>query len=380
MKKLKKLFPFIIIAASIIVVVCIAFSNKELENAWDVLFTLNPLWLILALVAWFAYVFFDGMTYYAFLKNQGYKIKITEAIYLSIIGYYYSDITPGATGGQPMQVYEMKKKDIPVGIGTSTITVRFIMNQFATCVIVVLLWAFNKGFVDEQLGSIQGFYIAGFLVNFIVIPVVLLAVIFPKWLVKVCEGIIKLGAKIKLIKDKESAKESVNKVIVSYRESFKNLLKQPKQLVLQFIISILCMLGLFFVTYFVYRAFGLSEVSWYRILAITVLLFVSASYTPLPGASGANEGGFMVYFAGIFPDKTIGLALLVWRFITFYLFLIIGPIVTLVSQIRLSRKQRLEEGGKVKTKDVLKEHVKFSNRMDEIENIKQEIEEEKENN
>jgi glycosyltransferase 2 family protein len=84
----------------------------------------------------------------------------------------------------------------------------------------------------------------------------------------------------------------------------------------------------------VYHAFGLSGVHWYQLLAMAFLLFTSASYTPLPGASGAQEGGFLIYFAGAFTKGTIGLALLVWRFFSYYLFLLIGAALTIVGSIR----------------------------------------------
>ena len=90
---------------------------------------------------------------------------------------------------------------------------------------------------------------------------------------------------------------------------------------------------------FTYYAFGLSGTPWYQILTMSCLLFVSASYTPLPGASGAQEGGFMAYFAGIFTDGTIGVGLLIWRFFTYYMFLIVG-VGTVLNDKRLIRREK----------------------------------------
>ena len=67
---------------------------------------------------------------------------------------------------------------------------------------------------------------------------------------------------------------------------------------------------------------------------VSFLLFVSASYTPLPGASGAQEGGFLIFFAGAFTQGTIGLALLVWRFFSYYLFLLVGALISIVGSLR----------------------------------------------
>jgi len=95
--------------------------------------------------------------------------------------------------------------------------------------------------------------------------------------------------------------------------------------------------GLMSVPLSVYRAFHMSGTPWYLLLTVAFLLFVSASYTPLPGASGAQEGGFMVFFGSMFTQGTIGLALLVWRFFTYYLFLIVGAVLSIAGSIRDNR-------------------------------------------
>ena len=78
---------------------------------------------------------------------------------------------------------------------------------------------------------------------------------------------------------------------------------------------------------------GLNEASNIGIIAIGVLLYISASYTPLPGASGAQEGGFALFFNGIFPDANLFVALLIWRFFTYYLTVIVGAVVSMTESV-----------------------------------------------
>ena len=53
----------------------------------------------------------------------------------------------------------------------------------------------------------------------------------------------------------------------------------------------------------------------------------------------------MAYFAGIFTDGTIGVGLLIWRFFTYYMFLIVGVGTVLNDKrlIRLEKKRRQAE-------------------------------------
>ena len=109
---------------------------------------------------------------------------------------------------------------------------------------------------------------------------------------------------------------------------------------MQLLFSGISLLGLIGTTVFTYFAFGLNSTPWFQILTISCLLFVSASYTPLPGASGAQEGGFILYFNGIFTDGTIGLGLLTWRFFTYYLFLLTGMATILNEKLLLRSKNK----------------------------------------
>jgi hypothetical protein len=47
----------------------------------------------------------------------------------------------------------------------------------------------------------------------------------------------------------------------------------------------------------------------------------------------------MAYFAGIFTDGTIGVGLLIWRFFTYYMFLIVG-VGTVLNDKRLIRREK----------------------------------------
>src|SRR5699024_9809158 len=146
----------------------------DLENAWEALFTLDPWWLLGAAGCWFAYLFFDALGYHYFLRKQGYGVKLSFALYISLMGFYYSNITPGASGGQPMQIYYMNKKGVPIGIGTSGISMKFIANQLMTVLMASALWICNSAFVDRQLAGARWVVVIGWLINFAAVPLILL--------------------------------------------------------------------------------------------------------------------------------------------------------------------------------------------------------------
>jgi len=332
--KLKKILSGLFIVLMIAAVLSIAFGNPELKDAWGALRSLNTGWIIGLFCCWFAYTFFDALGTWFCLRSQGFRLNLWSVFSITLIGLFYSNITPGASGGQPMQVNSMHKAGVPVGNGTTAVTIRLISNQFMVSVLSLAFWLFNRDFVNRQLGGAVWFVRVGWVINFAVVPLVLLAA-FRRGLVrKLAFGLIGLLARLHLVKDREATQNQVSSVLDTYHTAIQDLLSSPGQILFQCLCSALSLLALTGTIVFVYHAFGLTGTPWYHLLTISLLLFVSASYTPLPGASGAQEGGFMYYFNGIFPGGTKGLALLIWRFFTYYLFLFVGVAAVLLEKIR----------------------------------------------
>jgi hypothetical protein len=349
--KLKQVVSFLFIVLSISAVFFIAFSNQDLTNAWDAIKKMNIGWLGAILLCWLAHTFFDGMNYWCYLNRQGFRISIGRAVNVALIGFYYSNITPGAAGGQPMQVNSMRKAGIPVGYGTMAVTIRFITNQTVTSVITLVLFLLNRQFVYRQLAGAIWFVRIGWLINFAAVPLVLLAAFKRNWIQKLSELLINWLEKIHLVRNKEVTISRVTGVLDTFHTAFLDLMHSPGQILLQFACSTASMLGLFSTVIFVYHALGMSGTPWYQLLTLSSLLFISASYTPLPGASGAQEGGFLLYFQGIFKEGTIGLALLIWRFFTFYLFLIVGVFTILLEKMILRREAKKKQAAEERSGD-----------------------------
>lgn len=338
--RLSKIISFLFIILSIAAVVYIAFSNQDLTNAWDAIGKMNLWWVAGIFLCWLIFTFFDGMNYWCYLSRAGFKISIGCAVHVALIGFFYSNITPSAAGGQPMQINSMRKAGIPVGYGTMAVTVRFITNQTMISVISFVLYLINRDFVLQQLGGAIWFVRVGWVINFAAVPLVLMAAFKRNWIQKIVEWLIGLLEKIHLVRNREITLSKVTEVLDTYHTALLDLSHSPGQILLQFACSTVSLLGLFSTTVFVYYAFGMQGTPWHQVLTLSSLLCISASYTPLPGASGAQEGGFLLFFRGVFKDGIIGLALLVWRFFTFYLFLIVGVFTVLLERIILKREAR----------------------------------------
>ena len=341
--KLKKWLSAGFIVLSLSVVFIIAFSNPEMGNAWDALSRLDWRWTGCLLLCWAAYVGFESLGTFIYLRKQGFAVSLWRTLLSALIGYYYCNITPSSAGGQPMQIYTLRKAGVPVGYGTVAVSLRFICNQFMACLISLVLLLINRDFVYAQLGDAIWFVRVGWVINFASVPVVLLAAFKRVWVQKLAQGLIRFLEKIHLVRDGEAAMARVSEMLDTYHTAMMMLLRSVGRILVQLLCSGASLLGLLGSVVFVYFAFGQSGTSPLRVLTLSALLFISASYTPLPGASGAQEGGFLLYFNGIFKSGTIGLALLVWRFFTYYIFLVIGALTVLLEKITGRRKKSISK-------------------------------------
>ena len=338
-RTIKRVLSALVIIISITAVIIIAFSNPEMKNAWKALASMDLKWVLGLFLCWAAYAGFEGVGTWSYLRSKGYKINLGRVIGVALIGFYYSNITPSAAGGQPMQVNSLRKAGIPVAYGTTAVTIRFVSNQLTICMMTLGLLIANRTFAYSQLGGLIWAARIGWAINFIAVPLVLLAAFKRNLIQAVIEWLISLLAKMHLVRDKKATIAKITEILDSYHAAMIALIHSPGQILMQILFSALSMLGMTGSIVFTYYAFGLSGTPWYQILTMSCLLFVSASYTPLPGASGAQEGGFMAYFAGIFTDGTIGVGLLIWRFFTYYMFLIVG-VGTVLNDKRLIRREK----------------------------------------
>lgn len=73
----------------------------------------------------------EGINLRKVLVSFGYRVSFKEAMKYAYIGYFFSSVTPSATGGQPLQLYAMSKDKIHVAHGTMALLTELTSFQIA---------------------------------------------------------------------------------------------------------------------------------------------------------------------------------------------------------------------------------------------------------
>lgn len=327
-KRLSKQTRSYLINAAIILitlgaVLFISAQGGDINDAWATLRSADPFWIGMAVLSWCVFMTFEGMGLHVFFRQQKVKIRVGLSILTGMIGSFYSAVTPAATGGQPMQVLFLRKRGYSSGLTSSGLAVKFFTFQMALLTLGALLWIFNPGPLSECPREAMWVTAVGFFINGLSVAAVILLAINKNIVRGVLRFFINVGHALHLIRDKQKMEDRAEKAIYDFHSSVDMLTHHPIRLFHLFLIACLQVLGLMSIAYCVYRALGMNEFSYFDIMTLQFLLFIAASFTPLPGASGAQEGGFYVFFQNVFPaDKLVG-ALLLWRFFTYYFTMIV---------------------------------------------------------
>ena len=339
----KRVGSIIYLLATLVLVVVLATATGGVKDSWYALLRLQPRWLAAAFGCWVAFVLLRSFALKFFCASQNRPISIYCAVRITLIGVYYSGITPAATGGQPMQIYELARCSIAPSIGTSAVWAETFGFQFTHMIIATVLWIIYRAPVRRLLVGVHWIMVGGYAVNIIWTALLALLLIRSGRLIWVAEKIVRFLAKIRLVRDPVKTGDRVKAQAEDFFKVTRMLLKRPALMVAVLLFSSAQVFAYFSILYFVYRGFGWDARSYGLLLTISALMYMSASLAPTPGSSGAQEGGFLLFLRWIFPERSLFPALLVWRFFTYYLMLIAGALTVALGVITSSRKARRTE-------------------------------------
>lgn len=341
-KRLGTLINFLLIFGTLVLVLLVGFNGNELASAMEAMRSLGWKWVVLCIAAYLLFTASDALSLWYFLRRQGCKISFSYTLFVANAGLYYSNITPGASGGQPMQIYYLHKKGVPIGLASSALMVRFFSFQAMLSVIATILWISHGPFIAQQVGNYRWILIVGYVYNAILVSFLML-VAFRKGIVRFFIRIfVSVGARLRIVRDPQASTAKWEAALDTFNESITLMTRRPGELVLQLIIGGAQLIFQMLVLYFIYLGLGLREATFGQVIAMDVMEYISAAYMPSPGASGAQEVTFTLYFGSMFPEGIRLAALLLWRFFTYYLSLIIGAIITVGYGWRVGKGPKVE--------------------------------------
>ncbi len=342
-QKEKRKIPWgmIYIALTIVALLLFGLFNQEFGNVFFTIANLTPGFLTVAVLVTLIYFVLEGEIIRLLMRSQKIPMKFHSGIKIGLLGIYYSYITPSSTGGQPMQSAYLLRDKIPVGISTAVLIMKFFCFQCAFVFCSVASFIFMLPKLQAENPNLIPFILVGLAINGGSI------VFFPSLFYKpVLHGICRFAkwiiGKFRFLQRRFHLEDSVDKFETDFGSYTDNFKEKKKSLIFGILLSIPQFILQMSVIYFIFRAFGYREISYLEIFAVQSLLQVSVSFMPMPGASGAQEIGFSSFFKNYFVNNDLYAAVMVWRFFTYYLVVIVGAVLVVADQFLYGRKCQKE--------------------------------------
>ncbi len=309
-----------------LVVIAIIISGTFTKETFLYLFTLDPYLFLAAiglhLVYWFAWAGRIKML----SRSMDYKIKYLQSLNIVMVNVLAASVTPSNAGGEPVRIKMLN--DLGVRGGDATAIV--IAERVSDALFFLILFPLLLIFFGLSLSGIIGTLL---LVAIILLASLVLIIGIIVWRHKNVEKFIeKLDVIFKIfIKNRERRFKLIEKLKLEFRYFQKGIKIMILRRKLNFITVMLLTATIWISDFVIFSVILLSmhqDPLWiYSIFAQIVIVLLST--IPIsPGGSGLVEFIAALLYGPFIRKDVIGVVILVWRFIVFYMNIIVGLFFT----------------------------------------------------
>lgn len=328
----KLIFNLIVFAISVYLIFYFFVSEDGLIDLLSKPNSFNWGWIIIAFLVYEFNTIIDSFVTLLFIREKYKNFRFLDALKVSFVGVFFSAITPSSTGGQPMQLYLMAKKNISVGFGSACMTQKFIVYQIVTTVFSIFAVIYKFDFFQDTFTNIWStlFIVLGFTAQLFVTSLFIILSFCRGITNKMINFIYKIMKFFRFIKNPEQKTERLKSEVETFHIGNSTLMSNKKLLISTYTLVCLQVLAILSVPYFIYIGFGMPEIAiannlmpanLFDFICIQSFVLFTSNLIPLPGASGGAELAFTMYFGRFFNIGNVNKikpAILLWRFVTYY--------------------------------------------------------------
>ena len=335
MSKLNKKFNIVILI--VVTLLVLYFSLKDnFKEVINQIANMNKWYLLVAFTLLLIFYLFKSLSMYSFCKKMNRDFKFRESIQLILRTQFFNAVTPFATGGQPYQIYYLKKCGIDYASSTGIVLQNFIVYQIALVLLGLVALFVNQIFDLFEGSKLLARLIAlGFIINTVVI-VIMFMVAFSKKMNKRIIGFgINLLTKLKIVKNKEEKLKEWDTNINNFYASAKKLLDDKKTFIGNIVFNFFALCTHYMIPLFILYAMGeFNAVNVGISIVASAYVMIIGSFVPIPGGTGGLEYGFVTFFGNFITGSKLSALMLVWRFITYYFSMILGAIALNIKKVK----------------------------------------------
>ena len=228
-----------------------------------------------------------------------------------------------------MEIYMLKNHGFRYTKATNVIMQNFIVYQLA--LVIFGLFAVIYNLITGVLvykSVLTTLIILGFLINTIVAVVMLFVATSKKFTKSLLNIITRLGNNLHFIKNKEKFLAKWEERLEDFHNCTKEVKKKKGLFVLGIILNLISLTCYYAIPLFlVYSLHDYNSMTFFTSIVASAYVLIIGSFVPIPGATGGIEYGFLEIFSSFLSTTSVRAVMIIWRFITYYLGMILGGIL-----------------------------------------------------
>ena len=335
-KYLKNILLFVVLIALTFYIVL---KNQSIEDIKNALSSVDVRFLGVGVLAMLVYFCCEAFNLNRTLKVLGEKTDFIHCLKYVFIGFFFSAITPAASGGQPVQIYFMHKDKLSGA--NSTLSLLILLCSYHLVNLLLAITGFIVNFTKLTV-AMRIFFVIGLILNSSLFALYLIGIFSKRTSKALIKFAVKVLKKIK-VKNIDAIEKKLESGLEKYQGSAKYIKSNIKMIIKTILITFVQMTAFFSISYWVYRSFGLSANNIIQIIFLQAILYIIVCVLPLPGSVGVSEGVFMGLYSAIYTENVVGTAMMLHRGISFYLFVIISSVVVMFNVIKGKKDGTIKE-------------------------------------
>ncbi len=325
------------------------FRKNDLGDVVNAIQNMDPAYLAGGAAVALFFAAAEGFMLWYLLRPISPQANLVRCIKYAFIGFFFSGITPSASGGQPAQLYYMKRDQIP--LFDSSVALMSVAASYKFVLVVMgigILIFWNEG-LRIHLGPYFELYLLGLVLNGALVAVLLWVMLAPRLLEHVICVVERWLVKLRILKRDESRQERIQAFVQGYKDTVHFLRHNKLRILAVLLATILQRCSVFFLTWLIYQGFHLQGESALSIMMLQASIYIAVDMLPFPGSQGITELMYTETFSGIFTGDLLAASMCVTRGLNFYMLLIVSGGITVWNMICLRRKrvrdQKLNSAG-----------------------------------
>lgn len=302
--------------------------KDNLNNIVETLSTMNYFYVIVAIFLFLLSIVLKAYVTYKTVNDKQ-KISLKEATKHHLITQFFNGITPFSTGGQPMEIYMLTEHQIKLSEATNITIQNFIFYQTALVIYGILAVAYNSIFhIFPNVPILRNLVLLGFIINILVAVSLFFITFSKKTTEKIMHGVIKILKSLKVVKNEQEKRKIWDEKLKEFHTGAKALRKRKKLFIGGVLLNLLSLSCLYIIPLLITYGFNnFTSLNIFDTLTSSAYVLIMGSFVPIPGASGGIEYAFLKFYGNLLPKTILSATLLIWRFITYYLGIILGALI-----------------------------------------------------